>query len=119
MFDTTSKFPKIFVYMLASLAVIIFIGMFFSLKFVSAMYFLALLISAVVLILDRKYGTILTNYKLTFFLFDLINLIAVIAITYYESSKHTVVLNIFLISLIVIETLLMVLDIFFIQFRTY
>lgn len=115
MFDTTSKFPKIFVYMLASLAVIIFIGMFFSLKFVSAMYFLALLISAVVLILDRKYGTILTNYKLTFFLFDLINLIAVIAITYYESSKHTVVLNIFLISLIVIETLLMVLDIFFIH----
>ena len=54
MFDTTSKFPKIFVYMLASIAIIIFIGMFFSLKFVSAMYFISLLISFVVLILDRK-----------------------------------------------------------------
>ena len=101
MFDTTSKFPKIFVYMLASIAIIIFIGMFFSLKFVSAMYFIALLISFVVLILDRKYGTILTNYKLTFFLFDLINLMSVIAIIYYEFTKHTLVLNIFLIALIV------------------
>lgn len=115
MFDTTSKFPKIFVYMLASIAIIIFIGMFFSLKFVSAMYFIALLISFVVLILDRKYGTILTNYKLTFFLFDLINLMSVIAIIYYEFTKHTLVLNIFLIALIVFEVALMVLDIFFIH----
>lgn len=115
MFDSPSRFPKIFVYMLTSIAIIMFIGMFFSLELVSIIYFLALLISVVVLILDRKYGTILTNYKLTFFLFDLINLIAVIAITYYEYTKHTLILNIFLISLIVMETLLMVLDIFFIH----
>ena len=80
MFESTSKFPKFYLYMQLFIAITIFIGMFFSLTLVSVVYFVALLLSAVVLMLDKKYGTILTNYKLTYFLFDIINLIAVIAI---------------------------------------
>lgn len=115
MFESTSKFPKFYLYMLLCIAITIFIGMFFSLTLVCVVYFVALLLSAVVLMLDKKYGTILTNYKLTFFLFDLINLIAAIAIIYYENKTHTRELNNFLIGLIVANVVLMVVDIFLIK----
>jgi hypothetical protein len=89
--------------------------MFFSLKLVGIVYFVALLLSAVVLMLDKKYGTILTNYKLTYFLFDLINLIAAIAIVYYENRSNTKELNIFLVAMIVSNVVLMVADIFLVK----
>lgn len=115
MFESTSKFPKFYLYMQLSIVITIFIGMFFSLTLVSVMFFVALLLSAVVLMLDKKYGTILTNYKLTYFLFDLINLIAVIAIVYYENRSNTRELNIFLIALIVANVVLMLADIFLVK----
>lgn len=115
MFESTSKFPKFFVYILLLLAVMIFAGMFFSFDFVTAIYFITLIVSCVALILDKKYGTILTNYKLMFFLFDMINLIAVIAIIYYEWTKHTLLLNILLICLIAINIALMAIDMFLIS----
>ena len=68
--NNTAKFPRFFVYILLILAAIMFIGMFFSVNFVGITYFIALLVCIVLLLLDRRYGTILTNYKLTFFLFD-------------------------------------------------
>ena len=89
--------------------------MFFSIKIVGSVYFIALIISAVFVVLDKKYGSLLTNFKLTFFLFDLVNLIAVIAIVYYEYTKHTFVLNMFLVLLIVVEVLMMVVDMFLIK----
>ena len=52
---------------------------------------------------------------MTFFLFDLINLISVIAILYYEYSRHEMILNVFLILLIVIEVLMMIIDFFLIK----
>ena len=115
MFESTSKFPKFYLYMLLCIAITIFISMFFSLTLVCVIYFVALLLSAVVLMLDKKYGTILTNYKLTFFLFDLINLIAAVAIIYYENKTHTRELNSFLIGLIAANVVLMVVDIFLIK----
>lgn len=115
MFESTSKFPKFYLYMQLFIAITIFIGMFFSLTLVGIVYFVALLLSAVVLMLDKKYGTILTNYKLTYFLFDLINLIAVIAIVYYENKTNTKELNIFLVALIVSNVVLMVADIFLVK----
>lgn len=110
-----SKFPKFFIYMQLAVSLIILVGMFFSVKIVGGVYFIALIISAVFVVLDKKYGSLLTNYKLTFFLFDLVNLIAVIAIVYYEYTKHTFVLNMFLTLLIVIEVLMMVVDMFLIK----
>ena len=110
-----SKFPKFFIYMQLAVSLIILVGMFFSVKIVGGVYFIALIISAVFVVLDKKYGSLLTNYRLTFFLFDLVNLIAVIAIIYYEYTKHTFVLNMFLILLIVIEVLMMVVDMFLIK----
>ncbi len=115
MFESTSKFPKFYLYMQLIIAITIFIGMFFSLTLVSVVYFVALMLSAVVLILDKKYGTILTNYKLTYFLFDLINLIAVIAIVYYENKTNTRELNMFLVALIVSNVVLMIADIFLVK----
>ena len=115
MFESTSKFPKFYLYMQLFISITIFIGMFFSLKLVGVVYFVALLLSAVVLMLDKKYGTILTNYKLTYFLFDLINLIAAIAIVYYENRSNTKELNIFLVAMIVSNVVLMVADIFLVK----
>lgn len=109
--NNTAKFPRFFVYILLILAAIMFIGMFFSVNFVGITYFIALLVCIVLLLLDKRYGTILTNYKLTFFLFDLINMIAVIAIIYYEFFKHTFILNLFLIELIIVEAFLFAVDI--------
>ena len=115
MFESNSKFPKIFVYMMSLLAVIMFIGMFFGVVFVGSPYFIAMLICAVILILDRRYGSILTNYKLTYLLFEIVNLIAVISVVYYEYSKHTEMLNIFLILLIAIEVVMAIIDIFLLK----
>lgn len=115
MFESNSKFPKIFVYMMSLLAVIMFIGMFFGVIFVGSPYFIAMLICAVILILDRRYGSILTNYKLTYLLFEIVNLIAVISVVYYEYSKHTEMLNIFLILLIAIEVVMAIIDIFLLK----
>lgn len=115
MFETNSKFPKIFVYMMSLIAIIIFAGMFFSLKIVGGAYFIALLISAIIFILDRKYGSILTNYKLTYILFEAVNFLATVSILVYEYSKHTEVLNVFLILLGIVEVLMIILDIFLLK----
>jgi hypothetical protein len=101
--------------MLLILAGIMFVCIFFNEHAVSSTYFISLLICVVLLILDNHYGTILTNYKLTFFLFDLINMVAVCAIIYYEFSKHTIVLNVFLIILVFLSLFTMIVDAFFVK----
>jgi hypothetical protein len=98
-------------------AILAFVGMFFSVKIVSAIYFIAIILSLVLYILDKKYGTLLTNYKLTYMLFELVNLIAVISIVYYEFANHSEVLNLFLILLICLEVLMLIIDIFVIKNR--
>ena len=115
MFESNSKFPKFYVYMMLLSAILAFAGMFFSVKIVSAIYFIAIILSLVLFILDKKYGTLLTNYKLTFALFELVNLIAVVSVVYYEFSNHLEVLNLFLILLIAIEVLMLIIDIFVIK----
>lgn len=115
MFESNSKFPKIFVYMMSLLAIFIFIGMFFGVVFVGTPYFISLLICAIILLLDKKYGSILTNYKLTYLLFEVINLIAVVSVVYHEYSKHSETLNLFLFLLIAVEILMIVIDIFLLK----
>lgn len=115
MFESNSKFPKIFVYMMTLLACFVLVGMFFGVVFVGSSYLIAILICAIILILDKKYGTILTNYKLTYLLFEIINLLAVISVLYYEFSKHTEELNLFLILLVVIEVLMALIDLFLLK----
>lgn len=110
MFESNSKFPRFFVYMMSLLAGFIFIGMFFGVVFVASPYIIAMLICAIILLLDKRYGTILTNYKLAYLLFEIINLFAVISVLYYEYSKHSETLNLFLILLIVIEVLMALID---------
>ena len=115
MFETNSKFPKIFVYMMSLIAVIMLSGIFFSLKVVGGAYFVAMLVCAIIFILDKKYGTLLTNYKLTYLLFEIVNFVAVLAVIAYEYSKHTETLNLFLILLGVLEVLMMIIDIFLLK----
>lgn len=117
MFESNSKFPKFYVYMMLLSAILAFVGMFFSVKIVSAIYFIAIILSLVLYILDKKYGTLLTNYKLTYMLFELVNLIAVISIVYYEFANHSEVLNLFLVLLICLEVLMLIIDIFVIKNR--
>lgn len=115
MFESNSKFPRIFVYMMSFLAAIIFVGMFFDVKFVGAPYFIAMIICAVIFLLDRKFATLLTNYKLTYFLFELVNLMAVISVVYYEYENLDKNLELFLILLLVVEVLMAVIDIFLLK----
>ena len=115
MFETNSKFPKIFVYMMSVLAAIMFVGIFFSAKIVGGAYFIAMLICGIIFILDRKYGSILTNYKVTYLLYELVNLIAVLSVIVYEYSKHTETLNVFLILLLVVEIVMGIVDIFLLK----
>ena len=117
MFESNSKFPKFYVYMMLLSAILAFVGMFVSVKIVSAIYFIAIILSLVLYILDKKYGTLLTNYKLTYMLFELVNLIAVISIVYYEFANHSEVLNLFLVLLICLEVLMLIIDIFVIKNR--
>lgn len=97
------------------LAVVIFVGMFFDVKFVGAPYFIAMIICAVIFLLDRKFATLLTNYKLTYFLFELVNLMAIISVVYYEYENLDKNLEVFLILLLVVEVLMAVIDIFLLK----
>ncbi len=115
MFESNSKFPRIFVHMMSLLAAIMLVGMFFSAKIVGGAYFIAMLICAIIFILDRKYGSILTNYKVTYLLFEMVNFIAVLSVIVYEYSKHTETLNVFLILLVIVELVMGVIDIFLIK----
>lgn len=112
---TKSRFSNFFVSMLIPMALIMFIGMFFSIKIVANAYFAALILAIVFFILNKRYGKFITNHKLAFILFEIINLIAVIAVIYYEFTKHSIILNIFLVLLIVVELALLVIDIFYIK----
>lgn len=117
MFESTSKFPKFFVYMMTLLACFMFVGMFLGVIFVGSTYFIAILVCAIILLLDKKYGSVLTNYKLTYLLFEIINLIAVISVLYYEYSKHSENLNVFLILLTIIEVIMALIDLFLLKNR--
>lgn len=110
MFERNSKFPRFFILMLIPIAILMLVGMFFNAKIVASAYFVALLIAFVFVMLDRHYGENLTNYKLAFFVFDFINLIAAIVVIYYEFSKHSVLLNVLLLSLISLFLILIVTD---------
>lgn len=110
-----SKFSSFFVCMLIPMALLMFVSMFFSVKIVEGIYFAALILAVVYLILNKKYGKFISNHKLAFILFELINLIAVIAIIYYEFKKFTILLNLFLIALLVAEIVLICLDIFYVK----
>lgn len=112
MFESNSKLPKIFVYMMSLLAIFMVVGVFFGVGYVRLSYFIALIICVTLLILDKKSNSNLTNYKLTYLLFEIVNLIAVVSVIYYEYSKHTGILNLFLILLLAIEMLMCFIDIF-------
>ena len=115
MFESNSKLPKIFVYMLSAIAIFMLIGIFFGGVYVGMSYFIAMIVCIIMLILDKKSDSNLTNYKLTYLIFGIINLLAVVSVIYYEYSKHTKVLNIFLILLIVIEILMGIVDVFILK----
>lgn len=115
MFENNSKFPRFFIYVLLVLAVTTFVGMFFSIKFVGSAYFITLLVCIVFAIIDKANKSTISNYKLTFFLYELINLIAVIAIIYYEHTTYFSALNVFLSLLIGIEVVHMVVDVFVVK----
>lgn len=115
MFENNSKYPRIFIYILMALSVLIFASMFFSSSVVEIFYFVAILIVLVFTLLDKKYGKNLTNHRAVFLLFDIINLFATFAIIYHEYSKHTTILNIFLIVLVVEIIALLLIDIFLIS----
>lgn len=115
MFENNSKFPKFFIYMLCALSIIMLIAMFFSSTIVAYTFFVGVIVCAIFMVLDRKYGSIFSNYKLTFFLFDLIALIAIISVVYYEISDAGIILNMLLAVLIGVQALMMIVDLFIIK----
>lgn len=115
MAEKNVKFPKFLIYLLIIPAVAMTICMFINAQAVGVIYFIALLISVVFFVIDKYYGTYLTNYRQTFMLSELINLVAVIAIIYHEFASQTLILNIFLSLLVFVECAMLVIDAFFIK----
>lgn len=111
MFDRNSKFPRFIILMLLPITLIMLIGMFFAPRLVANAYFIALLVSVVYLLIDRHYGENITNYRLAFFLFDIINLIATIVVIYYEFRKESYLLNILMIISMIFIVLLILIDV--------
>ena len=110
MFEKKSKFPKFFILMLVPIAMVMLFGMFLSLRFVENSYFIALLIAIVFTMIDRHYVENLTNYKLAFFVFDFINLVATITIICSKYTSQSLLLNILLILLVVVIVSLLIID---------
>ncbi len=69
--NKTSNFHRFFVLLLLVPAITMIVGSFFDIQIVGNAYFVALLILISFFIIDKHYGTILTNYRITFFLTDL------------------------------------------------
>jgi len=112
MVKNNSKFPNIFILMLSILSVSMLISMFFGETVVEVLYFVGIIILVVFSILDRKYGMALTNHKLVYLLFDVVNFLAVSTILYYENSNLSLDFNLALIGLIVLNLILILLDSF-------
>ncbi len=110
-----SKFPRFFACMFAALMLAMFISCFFSLLSVANIYFCMLLVVIVFIVLDKKYGFFIANYKIIFTMFDLSNLMAVVAVLIYEYMSHSVTLNIFLFIMMGIMIVMLLIDILFLK----
>ena len=115
MFDKNSRFPRFIILMLLPITVIMLIGMFFDVKFVASAYFIALLVSVVFLMIDKRYGENVANYKLAFLLFDIINIIASGVVIFYEFAKHSKLLIGFMIALMAVLLFLILIDVMLIK----
>ncbi len=108
MLNNNSKYPKFFIYMLLSLAVMNFASAFINAYIVAATFFISIIVLVVFMMLDRKYGAEFSNYKVTFFLLDLICIIAIITIMVYEFQRANIVLKVSLALVVVMLVLSMI-----------
>ena len=110
---TGKEFPKFFLYLYVVLALCIFVSTFFSAKVVSVTYFITFIITVVYYILNIKYGKKFSSYKQSLVMFNIINLVAVFSIIYYESSKHSLLIITFLSLMLFVELISLIFNIFF------
>lgn len=110
MSENNSKFPKFFIYMFSALLIVMLICTMFSASAVGTVYFVMLLLVIVFILLDKKYGFFITNYRPIFIMFDLSTFIGSLAVVCYEYVNHTLTLNILLIILISLSGLLVLYD---------
>ena len=115
MLNTNSKYPKFIIYMLLALALMNFASTFINFYIASATFFITIIVVVVFLVLDRKYGSDLSNYKMTFFLLDLICIIALATVLVYEYSTASMILNGFMFLLIGMLVLSLIIDWFLIK----
>ena len=115
MLKNNSKYPKFIIYMLMALTLMNFASCFISLNMVSANFFITIIVLTVFLVLDKKYGSDLSNYKLTFFFLDLICVIALGTIVVYEYKTASMMLNGFMILLMGLLVLSLIIDWFLIK----
>lgn len=110
MFDNNSKFPRFFISMFIALILLMFVSMFFGATIVGIVYFCALIVMVVFMIMDRYCVDNLANYKSVFILLDVINLVAIVAIVVFEWFKHSVGLNVLLLVFATIEIVMIVFE---------
>lgn len=115
MLKTNSKYPKFIIYMLFALALMNLASTFINFYIASATFFITIIVVVVFLMLDRKYGSDLSNYKMTFFLLDLICIIALATVLVYEYSTASMILNGFMFLLIGMLVLSLIIDWFLIK----
>ena len=96
MAEKDTRFPIFFTLMLIALSVLMIIGIFLGSSFVGVLFFISLLVVIVFTILDKKYGKQLASHEDYYLFVDIICLIAISAIMYYEDANQSKILKIFL-----------------------
>lgn len=119
MLKENSRYPKFFIYMLMALSAMNLISAFINIYVAAATFFISIIVLVVFMILDKRFGGEISNYKLTFFLLDLICVISLVIILVYESKNATIVLNVFMALVIGVIVLSMIIDWFLIKNQNF
>lgn len=115
MSEKNSKFPKFFIYMFSALIIVMIICCFFSSTAVANVYFAMLLVVAVFILLDKKYGFFITNYKSIFIMFDISSLIASFVVIFYEHASNSLTVLVLLYVLMGLTLAIVLTDILLIK----
>lgn len=106
---------RLFIFLLTIPVIAMIVGMFFNLTVVGTSFFLAAIISAVITIIDRLGDGLNSNSKLIFIVCDVLILIALLAICYFESFRRWNVVDILLTIFAILEVTILLVDIFYIK----
>ena len=113
MTDKKIELPMIFEYLLTATIFAMFVSVFFDISFCAIIVFFMLLVALCFTVLDRKYGEILCDHKITYFLLNINILLALISLIGFNYNEYSLTMNLLVIINIVAVVVLVILDMLF------